>query len=157
MFILIFILLDHCKSCPRDFTNYPNLLKHTIRRHKLDHRTGKPLITIPDYCRIGSKKKKTDDQNAEDVKKPNECYPDTSQIIDIELPSTSGIIRAFQFPDDNYSIENYEQFTDDTILLDIEDDFSDFQLLSPEEYDVQEEVISDQFSIINQGMEVYNL
>jgi hypothetical protein len=24
-----------CKHCPRDFTNYPNLLKHTIRRHKV--------------------------------------------------------------------------------------------------------------------------
>lgn len=32
-----------CKYCERKFTNYPNWLKHTRRRHKVDHKTGKYL------------------------------------------------------------------------------------------------------------------
>lgn len=32
-----------CKYCERKFTNYPNWLKHTRRRHKVDHKTGKFL------------------------------------------------------------------------------------------------------------------
>lgn len=33
-----------CKYCERRFTNYPNWLKHTRRRHKVDHRTGQELV-----------------------------------------------------------------------------------------------------------------
>lgn len=32
-----------CKYCERTFTNYPNWLKHTRRRHKVDHKTGLSL------------------------------------------------------------------------------------------------------------------
>ncbi|XP_064212138.1 zinc finger protein 660 isoform X3 [Tribolium castaneum] len=32
-----------CKYCERTFTNYPNWLKHTRRRHKVDHKTGENL------------------------------------------------------------------------------------------------------------------
>ncbi|XP_050502316.1 zinc finger protein 300-like [Diabrotica virgifera virgifera] len=32
-----------CKYCERTFTNYPNWLKHTRRRHKVDHKTGQEL------------------------------------------------------------------------------------------------------------------
>ncbi|KAB0802005.1 hypothetical protein PPYR_04191 [Photinus pyralis] len=32
-----------CKYCDRTFTNYPNWLKHTRRRHKVDHKTGEYL------------------------------------------------------------------------------------------------------------------
>lgn len=32
-----------CKYCERTFTNYPNWLKHTRRRHKVDHKTGDNL------------------------------------------------------------------------------------------------------------------
>ncbi|KAJ8980793.1 hypothetical protein NQ317_004795 [Molorchus minor] len=32
-----------CKYCERTFTNYPNWLKHTRRRHKVDHKTGAVL------------------------------------------------------------------------------------------------------------------
>lgn len=34
-----------CKYCERTFTNYPNWLKHTRRRHKVDHKTGNDLQT----------------------------------------------------------------------------------------------------------------
>lgn len=47
--------------------------------------------------------------------------PDNDDEIDVPLPSSSGLIRSFQFSDDT----NYD------ILMDI-DEFSDFQLLSPE-------------------------
>lgn len=148
-----------CKHCPRDFTNYPNLLKHTIRRHKVDHRTGKPLVKIPDYV-TNKKKKKTVELN-EDAgsKKVYESVPnvtalsnspsDATNVIqipddDLELPSTSGLIRGFQF--------NEEQNYDMSILMDI-DEFSDFQLLSPDkEYDGQDDVnedVNEQFSIID--------
>lgn len=36
-----------CKYCERTFTNYPNWLKHTRRRHKVDHKTGDNLQVIP--------------------------------------------------------------------------------------------------------------
>ncbi|XP_004530987.1 serendipity locus protein H-1 [Ceratitis capitata] len=39
-----------CNYCPRDFTNFPNWLKHTRRRHKVDHKTGEHLENIPSYC-----------------------------------------------------------------------------------------------------------
>lgn len=35
-----------CKYCERTFTNYPNWLKHTRRRHKVDHKTGNELLTV---------------------------------------------------------------------------------------------------------------
>lgn len=64
---------------------------------------------------------------------------------DLELPSTSGLIRGFQFNDDT----NYDH-VDMSILMDI-DEFSDFQLLSPgKDYDGQEDVNdNEQFSIID--------
>lgn len=144
-----------CKHCPRDFTNYPNLLKHTIRRHKVDHRTGKPLVKIPDYV-TNKKKKKSDEKSAVSSKKSIENPPknapaqqttsDDINVIQIPdddlLPSTSGLIRGFQFSDDT----NYDM----SILMDI-DEFSDFQLLSPgKEYDGQDDVNdAEQFSIID--------
>lgn len=94
------------------------------------------------------------EKNAERVKKEcdtplNDAAPDLSDEInviqipddDLELPSsTSGLIRGFQFNDDS----NYD------ILMDI-DEFSDFQLLSPDkEYDGQDEAHeNEQFSIID--------
>lgn len=36
-----------CKYCERTFTNYPNWLKHTRRRHKVDHKTGAELEPKP--------------------------------------------------------------------------------------------------------------
>lgn len=36
-----------CKYCERKFTNYPNWLKHTRRRHNVDHKTGEHLPPKP--------------------------------------------------------------------------------------------------------------
>ncbi|CAD7084038.1 unnamed protein product [Hermetia illucens] len=46
-----------CKYCARDFTNFPNWLKHTRRRHKVDHKTGELLQNVPSYVSKKSNKK----------------------------------------------------------------------------------------------------
>lgn len=38
-----------CDYCPKDFTNFPNWLKHTRRRHKVDHKTGEKLVVMPKF------------------------------------------------------------------------------------------------------------
>ncbi|XP_055848222.1 serendipity locus protein H-1 [Episyrphus balteatus] len=48
-----------CNYCTRDFTNFPNWLKHTRRRHKVDHKTGELLEHMPSYCSKSSGKKST--------------------------------------------------------------------------------------------------
>ncbi|XP_054726289.1 serendipity locus protein H-1 [Anastrepha obliqua] len=60
-----------CNYCPRDFTNFPNWLKHTRRRHKVDHKTGEHLENIPSYC----SKKSTKSTKA----KPADANTETGQ------------------------------------------------------------------------------
>lgn len=124
----------------------------------MDHRTGKPLAKIPDYV-TNKKKKKTaiNDTNAKDIKAELEAGSSVQsseeknviQILDddLELPSTSGLTRGFQFSDDaDYTANNYDM----SIMLDI-DEFSDFQLLSPkEDFEGQDDISNaEQFSIID--------
>jgi hypothetical protein len=127
-------------------------LKHTIRRHKVDHRTGKPLSKIPDYVTNKKKKKAPNDAITAEMTVATEAVQSTIcdeiNVIkipdnDLELPSTSGLIRGFQFSDDT----NYDMSI--MSIVDI-DEFSDFQLLSPsKEYDSQDINDSEQFSIID--------
>lgn len=153
-----------CKHCPRDFTNYPNLLKHTIRRHKVDHRTGKPLDKIPDYV-TNKKKKKANVEltfpKIQDKPLPTEELNDHDQHNELAnynvishdefpLPSTSGLIeRDFRLDDDgDGAIQSYDSMS---ILMDIDQEFSDFQLLSPNAScnENNEDDIDQQFSIID--------
>lgn len=55
-----------CDYCPKDFTNFPNWLKHTRRRHKVDHKTGEKLMVMPKFL---NKVKKTTTVVAEKEKK----------------------------------------------------------------------------------------
>lgn len=48
-----------CRHCPKDFTNFPNWLKHTRRRHKVDHKTGEKLVVMPNFLNKTSKANKT--------------------------------------------------------------------------------------------------
>uniref|UniRef100_T1GJ21 C2H2-type domain-containing protein n=1 Tax=Megaselia scalaris TaxID=36166 RepID=T1GJ21_MEGSC len=57
-----------CNYCARDFTNFPNWLKHTRRRHKVDHKTGELLEKIPSYC--SKQKQAKSDTNANANTKP---------------------------------------------------------------------------------------
>jgi hypothetical protein len=66
------------------------------------------------------------------------------QIPDDDLlPSSSGLMRGFHLNDGDSSIQNYDSMS---ILMDIDQEFSDFQLLSPS-HDGQEDI--EQFSIID--------
>lgn len=56
-----------CQYCPRDFTNFPNWLKHIRRRHKVDHRTGEKLDSVPKFM---TKKKPSESQVQAPDKKP---------------------------------------------------------------------------------------
>ncbi|KAL5282680.1 wdn family protein [Megaselia abdita] len=56
-----------CNYCSRDFTNFPNWLKHTRRRHKVDHKTGELLEKIPSYC---SKQKQQTKSDTNSITKP---------------------------------------------------------------------------------------
>lgn len=44
-----------CRHCPKDFTNFPNWLKHTRRRHKVDHKTGEKLVEMPNFLNKANK------------------------------------------------------------------------------------------------------
>lgn len=44
-----------CRHCPKDFTNFPNWLKHTRRRHKVDHKTGEKLVVMPNFLNKANK------------------------------------------------------------------------------------------------------
>lgn len=143
-----------CKHCPRDFTNYPNLLKHTIRRHKVDHRTGKPLSKIPDYV-TNKKKKKTGGDNPTAFPKSQDKslvdgilkheQDELSNFNVIHVPDDDDDLRGFQL---NVGEQNYDSMS---ILMDIDQEFSDFQLLSPSNdcNEHQEENDIEQFSIID--------
>lgn len=48
-----------CRHCPKDFTNFPNWLKHTRRRHKVDHKTGEKLVVMPNFLNKPNKTNKT--------------------------------------------------------------------------------------------------
>lgn len=47
-----------CRHCPKDFTNFPNWLKHTRRRHKVDHKTGEKLVVMPKFLDKAAKTNK---------------------------------------------------------------------------------------------------
>lgn len=68
-----------CNYCSRDFTNFPNWLKHTRRRHKVDHKTGELLEKIPSYC---SKQK----QNKSDTNSITKPKRKTAKRKEEELP-----------------------------------------------------------------------
>jgi hypothetical protein len=93
-----------CKHCPRDFTNYPNLLKHTIRRHKVDHKTGEKLESIPDYVTNKKRSKKVEKkqeipvENSEPKEPVIEVVPEQKEppeiktvleVVKIEKPAIS--------------------------------------------------------------------
>lgn len=58
-----------CHYCPKDFTNFPNWLKHTRRRHKVDHKTGEKLVVMPNFLKKVKKSTATNNNGStENVK-----------------------------------------------------------------------------------------
>ncbi|XP_050069897.1 zinc finger protein 484-like [Anopheles maculipalpis] len=92
-----------CKYCTRDFTNFPNWLKHIRRRHKVDHRTGEKLDSVPKFMTkkksgegasvrkkelsesTGSTKKRPVKIPLPDVLKDDESLPYFSESSNIDL------------------------------------------------------------------------
>ncbi|XP_061397573.1 serendipity locus protein H-1 [Musca vetustissima] len=69
-----------CNYCPRDFTNFPNWLKHTRRRHKVDHKTGEMLENIPSYCsKKSTRTPKEKKPNGTDTKNTTTTTPASQQ------------------------------------------------------------------------------
>ncbi|XP_049530698.1 zinc finger protein 3 homolog isoform X1 [Anopheles darlingi] len=58
-----------CNYCTRDFTNFPNWLKHIRRRHKVDHRTGEKLDSVPKFM-TKKKSPEIETERKGDVTKP---------------------------------------------------------------------------------------
>ncbi|KAL1399241.1 hypothetical protein pipiens_002241 [Culex pipiens pipiens] len=74
-----------CKYCARDFTNFPNWLKHIRRRHKVDHRTGEKLDSVPKFMT----KKKVAVESVAPKKAPKKIKdppPPLSSIKEESLP-----------------------------------------------------------------------
>ncbi|XP_054081877.1 serendipity locus protein H-1 [Zeugodacus cucurbitae] len=84
-----------CNYCPRDFTNFPNWLKHTRRRHKVDHKTGEHLENIPSYCSKKSTKTakaKAAEANTEPVQASQTTKPvanDTNKVTAVQNTKTA--------------------------------------------------------------------
>ncbi|XP_062557695.1 zinc finger protein ZFP2-like [Armigeres subalbatus] len=62
-----------CKYCTRDFTNFPNWLKHIRRRHKVDHRTGEKLDSVPKF--MTKKKDKPTEKPEAMLEKQDSIHP----------------------------------------------------------------------------------
>ncbi|VEN46557.1 unnamed protein product [Callosobruchus maculatus] len=68
-----------CKYCERTFTNYPNWLKHTRRRHRVDHKTGAELNTKPGMKDETSKTPESSDKTTDEI--ATSTQPETSSEI----------------------------------------------------------------------------
>lgn len=103
-----------CKYCTRDFTNFPNWLKHIRRRHKVDHRTGEKLDSVPKF--MTKKKDKVSDKSEVVVEKQNTIQPlkETPQLpikeeslpfvgensnIDLNLVSKDDLLQPLKMED----------------------------------------------------------
>ncbi|XP_073818870.1 wings down [Musca autumnalis] len=81
-----------CNYCPRDFTNFPNWLKHTRRRHKVDHKTGEMLENIPSYCsKKSTRTPKEKKPTGTDIKNPPNATSATLQNSATATNQNNGI------------------------------------------------------------------
>lgn len=75
-----------CQHCPKDFTNFPNWLKHTRRRHKVDHKTGEKLIAMPNFL------KKTGTKSAKTPPKPKQSLPAIAAKVPAGQPTPTSTV-----------------------------------------------------------------
>lgn len=76
-----------CKYCSRDFTNFPNWLKHIRRRHKVDHRTGEKLDSVPKF--MTKKKDKPVDKKDSVMEKPKQIFQPPKQTLQLAIKEES--------------------------------------------------------------------
>lgn len=75
-----------CDYCPKDFTNFPNWLKHTRRRHKVDHKTGEKLVVMPKFL---NKAKKTTTATTNTTVVVTGCTAKDKKPVKLRRPSVS--------------------------------------------------------------------
>ncbi|XP_055618640.1 zinc finger protein 260-like [Toxorhynchites rutilus septentrionalis] len=99
-----------CKYCTRDFTNFPNWLKHIRRRHKVDHRTGEKLVSVPKFMTKKKDKvaeKKADTSREQKGKEQKEILPlsikeeslpfvEENSNIDLNLVSKEDLLQPLK-------------------------------------------------------------
>lgn len=125
-----------CKYCSRDFTNFPNWLKHIRRRHKVDHKTGEQLI-IPSTQKMNEKLQEKEQPKQKQSSK--KIYPK-------KVKSTSKSHKIISNQDHNNHITNelnnelmsstklQKTFSSSIASLTSTDDFIMEQALEMEEY-----------------------
>ncbi|XP_058812820.1 zinc finger protein 814 [Topomyia yanbarensis] len=77
-----------CKYCSRDFTNFPNWLKHIRRRHKVDHRTGEKLDSVPKFMTKKKEKAANKSQNPDKEVKVKPKKP-TKEVLQLSIKEES--------------------------------------------------------------------
>lgn len=93
-----------CQYCTRDFTNFPNWLKHIRRRHKVDHRTGEKLDSVPKFMTKTKKKPTAESENAV----PTEKKPRKKNITEagsVRPPPAPIKEESLPFVGDNSNID----------------------------------------------------
>lgn len=89
-----------CKYCQKDFTNFPNWLKHIRRRHKVDHKTGEQLEEMPNFLikdrkenkeRAGKNGGETNGKQRKTKKNQTTKIPKIEQIDPVEAPLTMSL------------------------------------------------------------------
>lgn len=86
-----------CHYCPKDFTNFPNWLKHTRRRHKVDHKTGEKLVVMPKFLNK-DKKPSTNDVRRQKPAEPKRKK--TTKTIKKEIESNATMNIKIEQPID---------------------------------------------------------
>lgn len=107
-----------CRHCPKDFTNFPNWLKHTRRRHKVDHKTGEKLVVMPNFLNKANKTNKTGKKKSKaDGSEMSATTADAAAMITETAKSTikSDDIDGIQGASDNKLMNDL--LTDKEVLI----------------------------------------
>lgn len=118
-----------CEYCPKDFTNFPNWLKHTRRRHKVDHKTGEKLTVMPKFLNKDKKpaseadgnvgkrtkiRKKTSSKKVTFLhENNNECYRTLDKHVKSEPPSH--IIDCDTVPVKDIFADSFSEFVESNL------------------------------------------
>lgn len=111
-----------CRHCPKDFTNFPNWLKHTRRRHKVDHKTGEKLVVMPkflDKANKAGKVKATKRSKATDNNNDNVTVSSNAATVPTIDETKVKVEEGLQDLGDNYRLADLttSPSTDKDILL----------------------------------------
>lgn len=133
-FFCIYFIYDYsgarpykCKYCTRDFTNFPNWLKHIRRRHKVDHKTGEQLEEMPNFlikerkenkdARGGVNNRRGENGKHKKTKKKDSTKPSGSELKNEDAIFIDNKIERVDDP-----IEVLTMSLDETLPLNTSDD-----------------------------------